>query len=206
MSQSSWIRGLGALTLCCLAMALASCSHEEDAPDASRDASPATSTAAASAAPASKVVAILELESRSGSTVKGAAEVYEYGDGKIGFVLELTGATPGEHAVHIHESGDCSADDASSAGGHWNPAAQPHGPSDSPHHLGDLGNCVVHENGEGTLELLDCEFNAELGDPHSVIGKSLIVHEREDDFTTQPSGNAGPRVACGAFFKSVKRQ
>src|SRR5262245_15880547 len=91
------------------------------------------------------------LASRSGSTVTGMANFAVDGD-KVTLSLQVTGATPGTHAVHLHATGDCSAADATSAMGHWNPDTMNHGlPTATPHHLGDCGNFTVNADGTGTL-------------------------------------------------------
>jgi Cu-Zn family superoxide dismutase len=110
----------------------------------------------------------------------------------------VTGLEPGAHGFHIHEKGDCSAPDASSAGGHFEPADHPHGsPSDLPeaHHVGDLGNITAGANGEAEVNITDPEI--EMSGPNSVIGKAIVVHEGQDDFESQPSGDAGARIGCG---------
>jgi Cu-Zn family superoxide dismutase len=110
--------------------------------------------------------------------------------------VNMQGLTPGKHAIHIHEYGDCSALDASSAGGHYNPEGKPHGaPTDDNRHVGDLGNILADENGFIYTELSDTQIA--LNGPHSIIGRAVIIHENEDDFSTQPTGNAGPRIAYG---------
>lgn len=141
--------------------------------------------------------ATAKLESRSGSNAKGTAFFTEK-DGGVTLVLEVTGLTPGEHAFHLHEKGDCSAPDGTSAGGHWNPTQENHGKwGTHPFHRGDVANLVADATGKATLT-----FSTPLwsigGDPsRDVVGKSLIVHAKADDFKTQPTGDAGGRVACG---------
>lgn len=113
-------------------------------------------------------------------------------------IAEVHGLTPGKHGFHIHEYGDCSAPDASSAGGHYNPTKQPHGsPEDENHHVGDLGNLVADENGDAYYEQYNTILTLD-GD-ESIIGKSVIVHADADDLVSQPTGNAGGRVACGVI-------
>jgi Cu-Zn family superoxide dismutase len=114
----------------------------------------------------------------------------------IRIVAKITGLTPGKHGFHIHEFGDCGCPDAQCAGAHYNPTNQPHaGPNNAHRHVGDLGNIIANEQGEGTLELLDTQiqFNGQ----HSIIGRSVIIHAQEDDLMSQPSGNAGDRIGCG---------
>jgi Cu-Zn family superoxide dismutase len=110
----------------------------------------------------------------------------------------ITGLTPGKHGFHIHEKGDCSAPDGSSAGGHFNPTHMKHGaPTDAERHVGDLGNVVADEKGNATLVWNDKVIK--LSGPNSIIGKGVIVHAGEDDLKSQPTGNAGARVACGVI-------
>ena len=102
------------------------------------------------------------------------------------------------HGFHVHEFGDCSAPDATSAGGHFNPHGRDHGGPDSEaRHVGDLGNLHSDENGIAHLEMLDHKL--ELSGPNSIIGKAVVVHVQEDDLTSQPVGNAGARIACGVI-------
>lgn len=141
------------------------------------------------------------MEAASGSNVTGEAKFTEEGDGKVHFELSLANLTPGEHAVHIHEKGDCSAEDASSAGGHWNPTMKPHGKrgEGTSYHKGDIGNMTVGEDGKGTMDVTVDGWSIGGADSTNVVGKSVIVHEKADDFTSQPSGNAGSRVTCGVI-------
>lgn len=113
----------------------------------------------------------------------------------------ITGATEGVHGIHIHEKGDCSAEDASSAGGHWNPTKGEHGaPNEPGKHAGDLGNIVVHADGTGMMEVVLLNATHEkLENWSQVRGKSVILHSGRDDLNSQPSGNSGDRVACGVI-------
>ncbi|HVZ34010.1 MAG TPA: superoxide dismutase family protein, partial [Polyangiaceae bacterium] len=98
--------------------------------------------------------------------------------------------------IHVHEKGDCSAADGSSAGGHFNPAGAPHAlPANAPHHLGDWGNINVGADGKGTLEIVVPGASLKEGDPNSYLGRAIIVHEKVDD-GGQPTGNAGGRIGC----------
>lgn len=145
-----------------------------------------------------KATAIADLEPASGSNVSGTATFTEE-NGKVRFELSIQNISPGVHAVHLHEKGDCSAADASSAGGHWNPTMKPHGKREShgSYHKGDVGNMEVGEDGKGTLNLLVEGWTVGGADSTNVVGKSVIIHEKEDDFTSQPAGNAGSRISCG---------
>jgi superoxide dismutase, Cu-Zn family len=111
---------------------------------------------------------------------------------------EVTGLSPGLHGFHIHEYGDCSAMDASSAGGHFNPTHMPHaGADDANRHVGDLGNIKADESGKAVVHMTDTM--TQLHGPHSIIGRSVIVHAGTDDLKSQPAGNSGARVACGVI-------
>ncbi len=137
------------------------------------------------------------LESKSGSNVKGKITFTKEGN-MIKVVADIEGLTPGKHGFHVHEKGDCSAPDASSAGGHFNPESMQHSGHDSPQrHVGDLGNLIADSNGKAHLELTDMMMSFDGN--NSIIGKSVVVHEKEDDLTTQPTGNSGARVACGTI-------
>ena len=138
------------------------------------------------------------IESKSQSTVAGTAVATEK-NGGVEVVVDVTGASPGQHAVHIHEKGDCSAPDGTSAGGHFNPTGAAHGSPEAPeHHAGDFGNMSVGPDGKGHLVLTSKMLTVAPG-PNSVVGRAVIVHEKLDDMKTQPTGNAGGRVGCGVF-------
>lgn len=119
-------------------------------------------------------------------------------EGGVRIEAHISGLTPGKHGFHIHQYGDCSAPDATSAGGHYQPTGHMHGsPADSIHHDGDLGNLVADSTGTAHYELIDSTLT--LTGPNSIIGLSVIVHAGEDDYKTQPTGNSGARVACGVI-------
>jgi len=144
----------------------------------------------------------IAFESKNNSGVTGTA-IFTENKGEVTFIAKLSGLTPGEHAIHIHEKADCSAGDASSAGGHWNPTFSKHGKwGEGEYHKGDIGNFTADQNGNGTITLKTSEWCIGCDDAtKDVLGKGLIVHEKPDDFTTQPTGNAGSRVACSAIIK-----
>jgi Cu-Zn family superoxide dismutase len=140
--------------------------------------------------------AVAKLDSKSGSKVTGTVTFTKVGD-EVQVVADLQGLTAGKHGFHIHEKGDCSAPDASSAGGHFNPMHQHHGgPTSTEHHVGDLGNIEADASGKAHL---DWKGKMNLTGTDSIVGKSVVVHEKEDDLKTDPAGNAGPRVACGVI-------
>ena len=144
----------------------------------------------------------LTFESKSNSNVTGTASFVEK-NGSVTFVANMAGLKPGMHAIHIHEKSDCTAADGSSAGGHWNPTFKKHGKwGVGECHKGDIGNFIADEKGNGTISLTTDEWCIGCGDTtKDILGKGLIVHAGADDFTTQPTGNAGGRVACSAIIK-----
>lgn len=143
----------------------------------------------------------INVHSKSGSTVSGTIN-FKQKDGEVYMVAELAGLKPGKHAIHIHEKADCSSEDGKSAGGHWNPTNEKHGKWDATtgYHRGDIGNFIANEDGEGTVKFSTDEWCLGCGDKdRDIIGKSVVIHEGADDFTSQPSGDAGKRVACGGI-------
>lgn len=145
--------------------------------------------------------ATARLESKSSSTVTGEADFTEK-KGGVEISIEIKGAKPGQHGVHLHDKGDCSAPDASSAGGHFNPDNKAHGsPTVDPHHAGDFGNITVNKKGSGKLKLTVKGLTVAPG-PNSVVGHALVIHADTDDLKTQPAGNSGARVACGVVQAS----
>ena len=137
--------------------------------------------------------------SSNDSGVTGMAVFTQNGD-QITFTVEIQGASPGLHAVHIHEYGDCSAPDGTSAGGHWNPTDVVHGKwGEGEFHLGDIGNITVGEDGTGRFTLTTDLWEIGTGSDVDVVGQSIIVHADADDFVSQPSGAAGVRIGCGVI-------
>ncbi|MEN9928488.1 MAG: hypothetical protein RLZZ231_409 [Bacteroidota bacterium] len=145
---------------------------------------------------------VIQFEAKSQSTASGTASFLEK-NGKVTFEANLSGLKPGVHAIHIHEKSDCSAADGSSAGGHWNPTFKKHGKwGEVEHHKGDIGNFIVDEKGNGSISLTTEEWCIGCEDQtKNILGKGLIVHANADDFVTQPTGNAGGRVACSGIIK-----
>lgn len=142
--------------------------------------------------------AVAVLEKKSASSVEGRAEWIKNSDGSVTLFLKVKNLNQGKHAAHLHEKGDCTADDASSAGGHWNPHTQAHGKwEQGPHHLGDIGNLDAAADGTAELTLKTDKWTIGSGQPNDIVGHAVIVHADADDFVTQPTGNAGGRVACG---------
>ena len=144
----------------------------------------------------------LVFETKSNSGVTGTA-TFTQKINEVTMVAKLAGLKPGEHAIHIHEKADCSAADAASAGGHWNPTFKKHGKwGDSECHKGDIGNFLADEKGNATITFKTDEWCISCGDEtKDIVNKGLIVHEKPDDFVTQPTGAAGARVACSGIIK-----
>jgi Cu-Zn family superoxide dismutase len=141
--------------------------------------------------------AVAVLNPTENSQVRGLITFTRVGS-EVKVVADVTGLTPGKHGFHIHEFGDCSAKDATSAGGHFNPSTHPHGaPTDAQRHAGDLGKLDAGADGKAHLEWNDAKLA--LSGPASIIGRGVIVHAGVDDFKTQPTGNAGGRLACGTI-------
>jgi len=146
---------------------------------------------------------IVMLDSKSGSTAKGNV-VFRQRSNTVSMTAVFSGLEEGMHAVHLHEKSDCSSDDGTSAGGHWNPTAQPHGEwgNEAGYHKGDIGNFTVNANGTGTITFVTEEWCIGCGDDtKDILDKSVIVHQGTDDFTSQPSGAAGSRVSCGGIIQ-----
>jgi Cu-Zn family superoxide dismutase len=117
----------------------------------------------------------------------------------------VKGLSPGLHGLHVHERGNCTAPDASSAGGHFNPAGAAHGGVAGPvRHGGDLGNLEADASGTAVYRAQVTGITLDAGE-RSIIGRAVIVHEKADDLATQPSGNSGARVACGLISKSADK-
>jgi Cu-Zn family superoxide dismutase len=141
--------------------------------------------------------AIAVLHPTAGNNVTGLVTFTKSGD-EVKVVADVTGLTPAKHGFHIHEFGDCSSSDGNSAGGHFNPTHKQHGaPDASDRHAGDLGNIEADASGKAHLEWSDKVMK--LSGADSIVGHAVIVHEKVDDLKTQPTGNAGGRLACGVI-------
>lgn len=141
--------------------------------------------------------AVAQLEPTKGSTTTGTV-TFEQRGGKVLVSAEVRGLKPNtEHGFHVHEKGDCSSGDGMSAGGHFNPKGATHGqPGQDAHHSGDMPALKADASGAAGLVWESTELTVADG-PLSVVGKGVIVHRDPDDYKTQPTGNAGPRLACG---------
>lgn len=143
------------------------------------------------------------LNPKSESTVTGKV-VFTEENGTVTMIATMSGLEAGEHAIHIHETADCSSPDGKSTGGHWNPTAQPHGKwgADTGYHKGDIGNFTADENGLGNITVSTDEWCIGCGETNKdLLGKGIIVHAGVDDFTTQPTGDAGGRVSCAGIIE-----
>jgi Cu-Zn family superoxide dismutase len=149
----------------------------------------------------SPLKAVAVLHPTAGNKVNGTVTFTEEADG-VKVRAEITGLTPGNHGFHVHEFGDCSAADATSAGAHFNPTKQPHAGPDAPErHVGDMGNVQADASGKATLEYVDHQISL-TNDERSVIGRSVVVHAKADDLKSQPAGDSGVRVACGVIGRA----
>lgn len=142
--------------------------------------------------------ATAELGPASGSQVKGSVSFLNTADG-VRIEATVSGLTPGEHGFHIHEAGDCSAPDATSAKGHYNPAGKMHGKAGlGEHHAGDMPNLVADASGNArwSATLSGIRVGEGAGD---IRGRGLVIHADPDDYASQPAGNSGKRIACGVI-------
>jgi Cu-Zn family superoxide dismutase len=157
--------------------------------------------AVCSTLPAYAQSAVARLEPTKGNATAGTVMFTQKGD-KVAIEAKVSGLTPGGHGFHIHEKGDCSSGDGMSAGGHFNPTGKPHGnPSVPDHHTGDMPMLVADASGNASLstELGAMTIGSGASD---IVGKAVIVHKDADDYTTQPTGNSGARVACGLIARN----
>jgi Cu-Zn family superoxide dismutase len=190
-----------ALSTCALALGLTACSKPAD--NAAAPAAGTSTAAAPAAAPADAlpVTALVALAPTKDSKVSGTLTLSVEKTGGVSISGQVGNLEPGsKHGFHVHDKGDCSAPDGSSAGGHFNPTSMEHGDpakADAPHHVGDMLN--IEADATGTAQVKVTIPNATLhdGGPNDLVGRGIIVHAAPDDYTTQPSGNSGARLACG---------
>lgn len=144
--------------------------------------------------------AVAELKPTTGNATAGTVRFVQHGD-VVMVMGRISGLKPGqEHGFHVHEKGDCSSGDGMSTGGHFNPTGKPHGPQDSDHHVGDLPALKADAAGNAAVQfhLLGVTVGSGATD---IVGRGLIVHAQPDDYKTQPTGNAGARIACAVIAK-----
>ena len=142
----------------------------------------------------------VQMNPKSDSNVSGSIVFRQ--DGKtVSMTALFSGLTPGMHAIHLHENGDCSSADGKSAGGHWEGMSAMHGKwGEGDHHSGDIGNLEANAEGNASLSFSTDKWCIGCGDAaKDVMGHSVIVHAGVDDLKSQPSGAAGARVACGVI-------
>lgn len=194
--NTSWIPLAVAAVALLPLLACGGAPQEEAAP--AEDAAPMEEPVAAEVEQAEPVMATADVTDRQEGGVRGKVSFTDV-EGNTDVVVHIEGAPPGTHGLHIHETGDCSADDFTSAGGHFNPADTPHAcPPEPERHAGDLGNIEVGEDGTGELELTTDLITVSEG-PSSVVGRAVILHADADDCQSQPTGAAGARLACGVI-------
>jgi Cu-Zn family superoxide dismutase len=172
---------------CIVAAALAGCATPDSAGPiggaSATPTAPATASASATLAPT------------QGNTAAGTM-TFESRGGEVRVQVRMTGLKPNVE----HEKGDCSAPDATSAGGHFNPHGTPHGPQDAPHHAGDMP--ALKADAQGVAEIKFTMKGVTIGgDAADIVGKGVIVHAQPDDYKTQPTGNSGARIACGVVTR-----
>jgi len=143
------------------------------------------------------------MEPKSASAVTGEVTFIQE-DNSVTMTAELSGLEEGEHAIHIHQTADCSSADGKSTGGHWNPTNNPHGKwgAEEGFHKGDIGNFMATAEGSATVTFITDEWCIGCDDENkNIIGKGVIVHNGVDDFTSQPSGAAGARISCAGIIQ-----
>jgi Cu-Zn family superoxide dismutase len=139
------------------------------------------------------------LRPASGSKVQGEVTFTQIAANRVRVTGTVTGHQSGPRGFHIHEKGDCSAPDATSAGGHFNPASAQHGPSPTAGHAGDMGNITFDSQGNAKIDKILDGLSVSRDAKNGIIGRAVVVHMGTDDLKTDPTGNAGSRVACGVI-------
>lgn len=190
-----------AASLLCAGLAGQAClATEAPAAAATTAARHATHAGHAADAKAEANRAMAVLEPASDSDVEGKLEFVTVPAG-VRVTGELTGLEPNTlHGFHIHANGDCSAPDAKSAGPHYNPEDRRHGRAGTgPHHAGDIPNQVANGEGAAPIDEIIHDVTLGTGSDTDLVGRAVIVHADPDDYTSQPSGAAGARIACGVI-------
>ena len=187
-----------ALAIACAAVA---CSQPADPPPPPPPPAPAE-PAPPPAPPAPQVASSLsaEMAPTEGNTATGTLTLSAV-PGGVHITGSLSGvAAGGSHGFHVHETGDCSAPDAASAGGHFNPGGHPHGhPGQGEHHAGDMPNLVADDAGTLMVDVQVPGVTIGDGGGTDILGRALVLHAGADDYSSQPAGNSGPRIACGVI-------
>lgn len=161
-----------------------------------------TALALTACATSSGPSASAQLQPTRGNSTSGEVRFVQHGD-KVRVSGEIRGLKPGaEHGFHVHDKGDCSSGDGMSTGGHYNPGGRKHGAHGrGEHHAGDLPSLKADANGVARFSF-DSSTIAVGSGSTDIVGRGLIVHRDPDDYTTQPTGNAGPRLACAVITRS----
>lgn len=182
------------IPLCIATVLVVACGQREEAPPPAPDTAPAAPETAA--APAAAV----QLAPTQGNSAGGSLTLTQDGDA-VRLTGSLMGLEPnGEFGFHIHEIGDCSAPDASSAGAHFNPAGAAHGnPQGGEHHAGDMLNVSSDAQGNAQVDVRAEGVSLDASQPNGVLNRAVVLHEKADDYQTQPSGGSGARIACGVI-------
>jgi len=193
------------ILIAAVTLSAVSCKNDKKNNDADMNATEMDSTSMDDKAMSSDMKEMtVQMESKSGSNASGTVTFKTDENGEVTMTATLMGLEPGTHAIHLHENADCSAEDGTSAGGHWNPTNEKHGKwGDSEgYHKGDIGNFEADADGNGTITFTTDEWCIGCEDPNmNIVGKGIIVHQGTDDFTSQPSGDAGARVSCGGIIE-----
>jgi len=200
MSRTMRAGGVGAVGCAVLALALtvSGCKKEEPVVDQSE-------TATEAPTPVTEPTVTTQIAAVTLSGPGGASGVVNFTQeaGGVHVVARVQGAPAGTHGFHVHAVGTCEGPDFKTAGDHFNPTNTPHGaPDAAQHHAGDFGNIEVASDGTGNLDLTTTMLSVGDGGANDVVGKAVILHAGKDDLTTQPSGNAGARIACGVVQKA----
>ncbi len=192
-----------------LAVAAIACAGSERGGTAGGEAAATTGAAAPEPAPVRDAAtpkspdapksAVVTLQPLGSSAVSGTV-TFTAADAGLEVRADVKGLTPGKHGFHVHEFGDCSAPDGSSAGPHFNPTGHPHGaPGAGASHMGDFGNLDADAQGNATLNFTIPGATLDQSKT-GLIGRSVLVHQDPDDLSSQPAGNSGARIACGVIL------
>lgn len=194
------MKKLGLLLTATAMLAFVGCKNEKKETDSLEELTESVEVEEVKEAP--KTLSVM-MESKSGSNATGQV-VFTEENGVVKMDAKFEGLTEGTHAIHIHEKADCSADDGTSTGGHWNPTHERHGKwgDAEGYHKGDIGNMVADANGMAKISMETDEWCIGCDDENkNIVGKAIIVHDGEDDFVSQPTGDAGGRVSCGGIIE-----
>ena len=193
------IRAKHLLTALAIACAAAACSQPAEPPPPA-PAQPPPPAPPAPPAPPPAATASAALAPTEGNAASGTLTLTAEADG-VRITGSLAGVAPGgTHGFHVHETGDCSAPDASSAGPHFNPGGHPHGhPGQGEHHAGDMPNLVADDAGALAVDVVVPGVTLGDGAETDVLGRALVLHAKADDYATQPSGDSGASIACGVI-------